>query len=370
MASETAIPALAATAATLCLREHKGAPAELRAMAEGFRNAPLAWFPSLRPLMRLFDRPGAMGFAIRHLHGRAAMGVQTPEFEDAQDAPRFLAASRRALLLRHSDFAARRADALRVDARIIADEGIVASQWRYFGAALLGDLADAGHGRAEASRGASAELLRLSELSACLHASFAETSPAARLAWAEAFSEFDARRTLRALGVLPGWGALPASLRREQQGLADALYGQVDAGVAAAVAAIDDLVRVALLLAADSPVDKLLAARVARPTPARRGGFIDLRAEASAVRIGMAFAIHGNAGLLARGVVEDFANGFARGRIAEVALEGASIEAEALVHLSEAVAFRELAAAVRDEPRLTPALLPVGSGLLAAVVRA
>ena len=35
----------------------------------------------------------------------------------------------------------------------------------------------------------------------------------------------------------------------------------------------------------------------------------------------------------------------------------------------DTVAMRELAKAVREEERLTPALLPVGTGLLAGVVR-
>jgi predicted O-methyltransferase YrrM len=52
-----------------------------------------------------------------------------------------------------------------------------------------------------------------------------------------------------------------------------------------------------------------------------------------------------------------FAGALAGGRVADPAARDA-----------EAVSLRELTRAVREEERLTPALLPVGPGLLAAVL--
>jgi predicted O-methyltransferase YrrM len=61
--------------------------------------------------------------------------------------------------------------------------------------------------------------------------------------------------------------------------------------------------------------------------------------------------------LLRPGGLVVFAGALAGGRVADPSARDA-----------EAVAFRELAAAVRAQERLTPALLPVGQGLLAAVL--
>ena len=61
--------------------------------------------------------------------------------------------------------------------------------------------------------------------------------------------------------------------------------------------------------------------------------------------------------LLRPGGVVVFAGALAAGRVADPSARDA-----------DAVSGRELVKAVREEPRLTPALLPVGSGLLAAVL--
>jgi predicted O-methyltransferase YrrM len=61
--------------------------------------------------------------------------------------------------------------------------------------------------------------------------------------------------------------------------------------------------------------------------------------------------------LLRPGGLVVFAGALAEGRVADPTARD-----------SQSVAFRELAAAVREQERLTPALLPIGPGLLAAVL--
>jgi hypothetical protein len=338
----TVIPATAASPAnveqpvTACLRAHPGAPDELRQMAEGFRNAPVSWFPGLTKLIDLFDRPEAMAAALIHVWNRAVLTAPLAATAPVFAGPKYLMAVNKALFSRSQSFASKRLAGLALEPSRIHEDGFVASRNRFNTAALLGDLIDSGHGRVEASRRAAEELDRISQTAACLHASFAETPPIVRLAWAETLSEFDAPVPLRSLTALPGWQALPADMRREQQGLADFLYSRIDAANAEATAAIDELIRVALLMAAHAPVDKLVAARIARPATASPGVLLDLHADLSQIRIGMAVTVQASlGGVLARAVIEDVAGGVAKARIIESANRAAIIDGAAIVHLSE-----------------------------------
>jgi hypothetical protein len=340
----TVSPAQVEQPLATCLREHPGVPDELRQMAEGFRNAPALWFPGLAKMIELFDRPDSVAAVLAHVKIRAAQVSPIKEPAPAFVGPKILQAVNRALFSSRQNYAPRRLLGLALEPAMIQVEGLIASRNRLRSAALLGDLIDSGHGRAEVSRGAAQELEYIAQTAACLHASFAEVPPVNRLAWAEVLSEFDAPVPLRSLTVLKDWQSLPVALRREQQGLADFLYSRVEPANAEAVAAVDDLVRVALLMAAHAPVDKLVAARIAKPAPARPGTIFELSMDLSKARIGMAVTVHGAAGsVLARAIVEDVAGGVAKARIREAVNHQAIIDEKAVVHLSETFVPRKAA---------------------------
>lgn len=329
-------PALAEKPVSMCLREHPGVPGELRQMAEGFRHAPMAWFPNLHPVLELFDRPEFMAAALMHVKNRASLPLPIMSAPAAFAGAKYLNAMNKSVFVRDQQFAVKRAFGRSLEPALINVEGLVASRNRLKSVALVSDLIDSGHGRAEASRRAAEELDGIAQTAACLHASFADVKPLTRLAWAELLSEFDAPVPLRSLTALPNWVNLPVDQRREQQGLADFLYSRIDTSNAEAVAAIDDLIRAALLMAAHAPVDKLVAARVARPAPVRPGTLFDLQVNVASIRIGMAVTVHTGIGdVLAHAIVEDVANGLAKARITAAVNPAAIMNTTSIVHLSE-----------------------------------
>jgi hypothetical protein len=338
----TVVPAVSVSSAlaelpvAACLREHPGVPDELRQMAEAFRNAPVAWFPSLAKAMAFFDRPVHVESMFRHVKmraGQAAAFIDQAPFA----GPKLLLAAQKAIHSGQTVFAAKRPFGLALEVGMIHTEGMAASLTRLKSVALLGDLIDSGHGRAEASQEAAEELSRITQTAACLHASFAETPPAARLAWAETLSEFDAPVPLASLSALAGWQGLSLELKREQQGLVDFLYARINSSIPEARAAVDQLVRVALLMAAHAPVDKLVAARIARPAPARPGAIFELSLDLAKVRIGMSVSVLGAlGGVMASAVIEDVAGGVAKARVKDAPNPGAIMDEKAVVHLTEA----------------------------------
>jgi hypothetical protein len=203
----------------------------------------------------------------------------------------------------------------------------------------LGDLMDAGHGRARVAQAAARELENLSRVAACLYAGFGEAPPELRLTWAEQFSQFDDPVRLRRLSRLPRFAELDRSARRELQALVDWLYGRIDGSQPDAVALIDDLVRVCLLLASHAPISQLVAGHVPEETQVRPGGSIDVVVDPSRVRIGMNVLVYQGSRVVVRGIVEDLTADRARARVVGSAGPNIRIARNAKVHLAESRAF-------------------------------
>src|SRR5690606_8275776 len=138
--------------------------------------------------------------------------------------------------------------------------------------ATLGDLIAGTHRRPELIRAATEQLEAITATGSCLHDSFGDVAPIVRLAWAETLSEFDRPAPLHSLAALPQWAEVPAELRRTLQSFVDFLFAQVDGNNGDARDAINEFVRVCLLMAAHSPVDRIIPARLVEPAPARIAG--------------------------------------------------------------------------------------------------
>lgn len=159
-------------------------------------------------------------------------------------------------------------------------------------------------------------------VASCLHAALCTVPPATRLRWAELFSQLDPAVSLRQLSVLPGFGDESLGVDhitwRQMQRMVDWLFAQV-VDEAAAHAAINDLVRVCLLLSAHAPVKRIISARIQRPVPAVVNTRLDITIDPSTTRIGMQVLVHAPATqtLVARAVIEDLGAGSATARIVE-----------------------------------------------------
>jgi hypothetical protein len=131
--------------------------------------------------------------------------------------------------------------------------------------------------------------------------------PALRLAWADTLSEFDEAPSLRNLGSLARWSEIDSVDRRQMQAYVDWLFGQVEPGQPQAVALINDVVRMCLLLASHAPVDRIISGRLARPiTGVSPGIRIPLTVlDPRRLRVGMQAVLYRADTVVARAVVED-----------------------------------------------------------------
>jgi hypothetical protein len=176
-------------------------------------------------------------------------------------------------------------------------------------------------------------------VAACLYSDFSAVLPVIRLNWAERLIQVDGPVNLANLGSLPRWGEIPILERKEMQALVDWLFSRINTGEPEAVAHINDLVRVCILLASHAPVADIIAGDVIRDTTVTPGARIDLTADLARVRLGMHVLLYNGSQAVARGVVENLASGVATARVLTAASPGITIPKSAKAHFAQADAF-------------------------------
>ena len=185
---------------------------------------------------------------------------------------------------------------------------------------------------------ASAEISGFAEIGACLHAGFAEVPPVVRLAWAEILSEFDRPADLSNLAGLPRWGDLPRQERKNLQALVDHLFSRIDRGNAKARDFVNDLVRVAMLLAAHSPLSRLIPARLVQEAPARIGSRLVLTVDTREARKGMVALIRdAKDRLISKAVIDDIGDGQVGARIISTFVQVSTIVPSMRIELTAQV---------------------------------
>lgn len=326
-------PAMVEEAAPACLASGITPPAELRAMLDLLRDAPVKWFVHVPQLLDRITALPALQATLTQAVRRAASALVTAEASAAPAATlqamvqtAGVTGAKSASAALSGIFAAQQQTVTQARASLATfDLGLVANQsWRRARdpaaeVVSLGDLISGGHGSSSVSQAAARELAQIGQIATCLYAAFGGLLPVIRLAWAEILSQYDAPADLRDLANLPRWGQIDYLDRRELQGLADWLYGRIDTAQPAALALMHDLVRVCILLASHAPVNRILAGRVQRDVVARPGGRIELSAvDLTQVTVGMQVALFEQDRVVARAVVEDMAAGQVSARVTVV----------------------------------------------------
>lgn len=311
-------PGLVESPVPACLGRHGTVPPELQDMLELLRDAPARWFVNVPPILRRIDHLEALTATMFRARDRAVARLALPKALVAEAVE--LPSSARAVV---SSFAAQE--------RVMLEERSVTAQLSVPGFSAwtqardvaisvlsLGDLIDGGHNRPDVTRDTSRELENIAAIAGCLYQEFGDVPPSIRLDWAERLSQFDAPVALRDLASLPRWGEIPVIDRKEIQTLVDWLFGRIDPRESAAVAFVNDLVRVCLLVASYAPVDRIIAAEVVRPAPVSVGGRVDIAVTLNQARLGMQVVLYSGAAIVAHGVVEDLVAGQAATRIVRV----------------------------------------------------
>ena len=99
------------------------------------------------------------------------------------------------------------------------------------------------------------------------------------------------------------------------QAIVDWLFSRIDPGQPSAVSHINDLVRVAILLASHAPVADIISGDVIRDTTVTPGSRLDLSADPTRVKLGMHVLVYQQNQPVARAVVENLAAGTATARV-------------------------------------------------------
>ena len=331
-------PGLLEAPVPACLREHDDVPDELDEMLKVLREAPASHFVGAPAILQKIDRPELLLRTLQSAQLRSSVITQRvmPTFNATAGK---LGVHIGQMLVRQTQAIAVRAEAVqRLDIQRLATHSWQTVQREAQAVISLGDIIDGDHGKGEVSRRASELFERIAGVCACLHAEFSGVLPAVRLEWAEVMSQFDEAPNLRNLGGLPRWSNIGYVDRRQMQAYVDFLFDQVPPTVDAAVALINDVVRMALLLASHAPVGRIVAGRMPRPvTAVRVGSRIPLTAlDNSRLRVGMQAMIYKGNTLMARATVEDVGQGEVSARLVHTSSVQIDLDTDVRVHFDQA----------------------------------
>ncbi len=377
-------PAPSADPVPLCLGREVEAPPQLAQMLELLRAAPIVWFPGLRSLLAELKRLEELwgGFQdAQHAASALAASFFEPSIGPSTGGQAEVADGGSIGSAPNVAFMARLATAGDPGASVAADgafagleEGLSPMQVvdqaigaqtqvladQRFGVANLdlgsfqdynwsllqqeapkilsfGDLMNVG--RRSVARKAVAAYEDLGRVAACLYAGFSTVRPSRRLSWVQLLSQYDAPFDLRWLATLPGWQQVGFLERRELQTLVDWLFQRVDPEQADAVAWMNDLVRVCILLASSAPVDRLVAGSVIATTSVQVGGTVQVAfLDVGDVHVGATALFYGfddqDDEATGRGVVIDLAPGVAVVRLDQAVADTLRLEAGARVEVT------------------------------------
>lgn len=333
---------LAVSPVPACTGEAHAIPPDLQAMVDGLRSLPASHFNRLAELVlaidtrdelvRLVSTAGA-GAGLRLASLQQAGQAAAAEPVAASPAGRAVQSLRTGLVQQGLQHAASTVQAA-------PSPGLLAQMaWSQLSQQALTHLAVSDLLVSSRTLGASGELDDIARVAGCLHRALGLVPPAVRLGWALEISSFDTAPSLRSLAVLPGFGDPSLGLDfadwRGMQQRVDWLFSRIDARSAAAERAMNDLVRVAVLLASQAPVRALIPARLLVPVRPLPGSLLELAVDAlSSVRVGMQVSL-GQGGASAQ--VQDVAPGRVLARVTQASENTATLPADTVVYLSHAL---------------------------------
>lgn len=348
-------PGATESAVAACNVDDALVPDELRSYMALFRRVPANWFIHIP---RLLDRFGALPQIVKTLQASqlraqalttefinqpALMSATTKSFTavSAPTAVTFGKSIASVLDAQTRVVTQTRFGAAKFDLNQIATADWQGVRTQAGNVVSLGDLIGQDDARSDVSNAAARELNDMTRVAACLYLRMGQVLPVLRLEWGERLSQYDAPVNLRNLASLPRWGEIEFVERRAMQELVDWLFGRMDNTQPQAVALVNDLVRVCILLASHAPVNRIVAGHLPQPTTATPGGQVNVRViDPGKIRLGMSVLLYKQAQVAARAVVENVSADQVAVRVMSVpgALSGATsvtLDAGAVVHFSE-----------------------------------
>ena len=330
-------PALQEAPVPSCLRAHNDLPDELVDMLRVVREAPSSWFVRAHGFLDKLDRTDQLIRVLKSAQKRLPLLL-----DQAPVSTPVNSALGKAVNLVLSCQASTLTDRVTAMAALDINQLAMASwksvRMQVHAIVSLGDLIDGEHGKADVTRLASSQHEDIAAICTCLHAELCGVPASIRLDWAETLSQFDAAPNLRNLANLPRWNEIDSTDRRQMQAYADWLFSQVDVRQQAAIALINDVVRMCLLLASHAPVGRIVTGRLLRPVMAVRPGIrIPLVSlEPAKTRIGMQAIVYRAQQVVARAVIEDIGPTELSARVIYTSANDIDLSTDVCVHFDAA----------------------------------
>jgi hypothetical protein len=314
-----------------CLRKDLPTPPELQAFIDVLREAPAFWFTHIPKLLDRFDGFDALFRVIQSVQVR---GINPLLLQDpiASNTSRYSQSLTKVFVNQRQSVFNYRQQIAQLNLNTFNGQSWKQVRDRSEQIVSIADLINGYHGRSDVAQLAAKHLADIADIATCLYGEFGDVLPVLRLDWAERISQFDAPINLRNLAVLPRWGEVPFLQRRKIQTLVDWLYQQINPLQANAVALMNDLVRVCILLASHAPINQIIAGRLARPTVVKPGSRIEVAIDPNLIRLGMNVFVYSNTNqVIAKGIVEDLGSGLASARIVQTSIANQTLAENARV---------------------------------------
>jgi hypothetical protein len=336
-----------------CLQQSVSIPPELREIVGQLREAPVAWLPAMAAQTSQLDRPILLMQLAQSTQARAALQLQTTELPSSAAGEARVYAARIAAVYTANQqvFRGYQVQRAALQPAVLVSQSWSASLAYTQSAVALNDLMASDAVHAELSNAVARLIQQICTVATCLYTRAGIALPVDRLAWAEYLSGAGASVALQSLAILPNWNSLEYVGRQQMQLLVDWLFLQIDTNNSAASAFMSDVVRTAILLASDVPIDGVLSAGILQRTQPAVGGSVSLTLPSSRVASGMYVNLYSGATLAARGVVTDLDSNTARATITDVYQHNVYLETSDTAHITaqtpQAVALRSLFTAAR-----------------------
>jgi hypothetical protein len=346
--SRQLVPANVGNPVPACLQQSVSIPPELREIVGQLREAPVSWLPSAAVQVTKLQRPSLLQQLAMSTQARAGLQLQAATLpSSAASEPGTYAAA----IAKVYDSNTQVFRSLQVQRASIQPAALTTLSWsaqvaNVQSVAALNDLISSEAVHTEVSNVVARLIQQISSVATCLYTRVSIALPIERLAWAEYLQGSGISAGLSSLAILPNWNQQAYTDRQQMQLLVDWLFQQIDTGIAAASAFMSDVVRTAILLASDVPIDTVIPGNIVVRTRPAVGGIVSLNLPSDRVSSGMYVQLYSGATLAARAVVTDLDSSTVSATVTDVFKNDVYLETTDTAHFTaqmpQAVALRPL----------------------------
>jgi hypothetical protein len=346
--SRQLVPANVANPVPACLQQSVAIPPEMREIVGQLREAPVNWLPAVAAQLANLERAILLQQLAGYAQARATQLLQLDLLPSSAAGESGVYASTISSVYSANQQVFRSYQVQRAASQPstlfnLSWSSQVASLQNYI---AVNDLISAEAVHTEISNAVARLIQQISSVATCLYTRVSIALPIERLAWAEFLRGTGLSVQLQSLAVLPSFNQLSYTDRQQMQMLVDWLFLQIDNNNTAATAFMSDVVRTAILLASDVPIDNIIHGNIiARIQPAI-GGIVSLNLPSERISSGMYVNLYSGSALAARAVVSDLDNSTVRATVTDVFTPGTYLEASDTAQFTtmtpRAVALRPL----------------------------